>query len=40
MHIYMYKMAVHMSFSKWHNQMGTASDHLATVEQLRNSGGV
>ena len=30
MHICMYKMAVDMSFSQEHNQMGTASDHSAT----------
>ena len=29
MHIYIYKMAVNMSFSKGHNQMGTASDNSA-----------
>ena len=33
MHIYMYKMAVHMSFSKEHNQMGTDSDFSVTDSQ-------
>ena len=33
MHIYMYKIAVHMSFIKRWNQMGTDSDFSATESQ-------
>ena len=33
MHIYMYEMAVDMSFSKGHNQWGTDSDFSATEPQ-------